>query len=192
MNISYIQNTFLQKRIDAIVHCQNEILSYICDNLIAHTTLILSQKYDVFLRKKTRIPHSLTAKDMEAKRQSVLISSLCAYSVYLNKVPIQEVEKMIEIHNKIISSNKFWNLVKTDAIPIKTAFFTLLTSLIDANIISQNVKKKAVTSIINSLDEINPTLSLAVWKSMHTAINKIKVNDIFTFVIIIYINIGNL
>ena len=95
---------------------------------------------------------------------------------------------MIEIHNKIISSNKFWNLVKTDAIPIKTAFFTLLTSLIDANIISQNVKKKAVTSIINSLDEINPTLSLAVWKSMH----KIEVNNIFTFVIIIYINIVNL
>ena len=125
---------------------------------------------------------------MEAKRQSVLISSLYGYSFYLNKVPTQEVKKMIDIHNKIISSDKFWNLVKTDAIPIKTAFFTLLTSLIDANIISQNVKKRAVTSIINSLDEINPTLSLAVWKSMH----KIEVNNIFTFVIIIYINIGNL
>ena len=125
---------------------------------------------------------------MEAKRQSVLISSLYGYSFYLNKVPTQEVKKMIDIHNKIISSDKFWNLVKTDAIPIKTAFFTLLTSLIDANIISQSDKKRAVTSIVNSLDEIDPTLSLAVWTSMHTAINKIKVNGIFTFLIIIYIN----
>ena len=129
---------------------------------------------------------------MEAKRQSVLISSLYGYSFYLNKVPTQEVKKMIDIHNKIISSDKFWNLVKTDAIPIKTAFFTLLTSLIDANIISQSDKKRAVTSIVNSLDEIDPTLSLAVWTSMHTAINKIKVNGIFTFSIIIYINIVNL
>ena len=28
-------------------------------------------------------------------------------SVYLNTVPIQKVEKMIELHNKITSSNKF-------------------------------------------------------------------------------------
>ena len=127
------------------------------------------------------LPYSLTAKDVEAKHQSVLISSLYGYSVSLNKVPIQEVEKMIEIHNKIISSNKCWNLVKTDVIPIKTAFFTLLTSIIDANIILENEKKRTVTSIVNSLDEMNPALSSTVWKSMHTIINKIKVNNMLSF-----------
>ena len=89
MNIFYIQDTFPQKRIDAIVHCQHEILSYICDNLIVYTALTLSQKYDTFLRKKTGnvycdsyhinkicwddilLPHSLTAKDMEAKRPNI-------------------------------------------------------------------------------------------------------------------------
>ncbi|KAK1117407.1 hypothetical protein K0M31_016777 [Melipona bicolor] len=111
---------------------------------------------------------------MEAKRQSVLISSLHGYSVYLNTVPIQEVEKMIELHNKIISSNNFWNLINTDVVPIKTAFFTLLTSMIDTNVMLQNEKKRTVTSIVNSLDEMYPPLSSAVWKSMHTAINNIK------------------
>ena len=97
---------------------------------------------------------------------------------------------MIEIHNKIISSNKFWNLIKTDAIPIKTVFFTVLTSMIEnANIILQNEKKRTVTSIINSLDETDPVLSSVVWESMLTTINKIKVNNIFTFIIIMYINV---
>ncbi|KAF3428806.1 hypothetical protein E2986_11253 [Frieseomelitta varia] len=57
---------------------------------------------------------------MEANRQSVLISSLYGYSV----------EKMIELNNKITSSNKFWNLNNTDAVPFKTAYFALLPSMI--------------------------------------------------------------
>lgn len=128
---------------------------------------------------------------MEVKRQSVLISSLYGYSVYLNTVPIQEVEKMIEVHNRITSCNKFWNLVNTDVITIKTAFFTLLTSMIDANVILENEKKRAVTSIVNNLDEMDPALSSAVWKSMYSTINKIQVNNIFTFITIIYIYIAS-
>ena len=67
---------------------------------------------------------------------------------------------MIELHNKITSSNKFWNLINTDAVPAKTAFFTLLTSLIDTNVILQNEKKRTVTSIV-SLDEMDPALVLS-------------------------------
>ena len=110
-------------------------------------------------------------------------------SVYLNTVPIQKVEKMIELHNKITSSNKFQNLINIDAVPVKTAFFTLLTSMIDTNVILQNEKERTVTSIVNSLDEMDPALSSPAWKSMYTTINKIKVNNIFTFIIIIYIYI---
>ena len=134
------------------------------------------------------LPYSLTAKDMEAKRHNVLISSLYGYSVYLNSVHIQEIENMIELHNKITSSNKFWNLINSDAVSVKTAFFSLLTSMIDSNVILQNKKKRTVTSIVNSLDEVDPALSSVAWKCMHTAINKIKVNNTFTFIIIIYIN----
>ncbi|KAF3422392.1 LOW QUALITY PROTEIN: hypothetical protein E2986_12014 [Frieseomelitta varia] len=106
---------------------------------------------------------------MEAKRQSVVISSLYGYSVYLNSVHIQEIEKMIELHNKITSSNKFWNLINTDAVPIKTAFFSLLTSMIDTNVILQNEKKRTVTSISCTLH--CPQLYRSL---VHTAINKIK------------------
>ncbi|KAK1131911.1 hypothetical protein K0M31_016058 [Melipona bicolor] len=156
-------DTFPQKKIiDAIVYCQHEILNYICDNITAHSALSLLQK-------------DFTAEEIEAKHQRILTSSLHGYSVYLKKVPIQEIEKMIEVHNKITSSNKFWNLIKTDAIPIKTAFFTVLTSMIEnANIILQNEKKRTVTSIINSFDETDPVLSSVVWESMLTTVNKIK------------------
>ena len=139
------------------------------------------------------IIRDFTAEEIEAKYQRILISSLHGYSVYLKKVPIQEIEKMIEVHNKIISTNKFWNLIKTDAIPIKTAFFTVLTSMIEnADIILQNEKKRTVTSIINSLDETDPVLSSVVWEAMLATINKIKVNNIFTFIIIIYISVVSL
>ncbi|KOX73030.1 E3 ubiquitin-protein ligase listerin [Melipona quadrifasciata] len=156
-------DTFPQKKIiDAIVYCQHEILNYICDNITAHNALSLLQK-------------DFTAEEIEAKHQRILTSSLHGYSVYLKKVPIQEIEKMIEVHNKITSSNKFWNLIKTDVIPIKTAFFTVLTSMIEnANIILQNEKKRTVTSIINSFDETDPVLSSVVWESMLTTVNKIK------------------
>ncbi|KAF3419757.1 hypothetical protein E2986_11747 [Frieseomelitta varia] len=39
---------------------------------------------------------------------------------------------------------------------------------------------------------MHPKLSSAVWKSMHTTINKMKVNSTYTSIIIIYINIARL
>ena len=61
--------------------------------------------------------------------------------------------------------------------------------MIDTNVILQNEKERTVTSIVNSLDEMDPALSSPAWKSMYTTINKIKVNNIFTFIIIIHIYI---
>lgn len=89
------------------------------------------------------IIRNLTTEEMELKYQSVLISSLYGYSVYLKKVPIQKIEDMIDIHNKIINNNKFWKLAKNDSVPVKTAFFSVLTSMIEnANLLLQNEKKK--------------------------------------------------
>ncbi|KAF3419773.1 hypothetical protein E2986_12009 [Frieseomelitta varia] len=130
--------------IDIILRCQHKILSHICDNLIVHSALTLSQRYDTFLRQKRK------------------------------KIPIQKVEKMIELNNKITSSNKLWNLNNTDAVPFKTAYFALLPSMIDINVILQNEKKRTVTCIVNSIDEIYPELSSGVWKSIYTTTNKIK------------------
>ncbi|KAF7402902.1 hypothetical protein HZH66_005169 [Vespula vulgaris] len=156
--------TFPQKKIvDVIIHCQHEILSYICDNIITQTPQTLS------------IHKSLSAEEMETKYQKVLVASLHSYSYYFKKVPFQEVEKTIEIHQKIISNIKFWKLAKHNALPIKTAFFTALTSIIEnADALIQNDKKRTVTVIMNSLDETEPALSLAIWESMLVAINKVQ------------------
>ncbi|KAG7213022.1 hypothetical protein KM043_002357 [Ampulex compressa] len=156
--------TFPQKKsTDAIIHCQREILTYISDNIIVQTPESLS------------VQKSLTAQEMEAKYQKVLIASLQGYSFYLKKVPVQEIEKTAEIHGKIVTSSKFWKLLKQDALPIKTAFFNVLTSMIEnAGFLLQEEKKRTVTTIMNSLDETEPGLLAAVWESVLVAINKIE------------------
>ncbi|XP_031845099.2 E3 ubiquitin-protein ligase listerin [Nomia melanderi] len=156
--------TFPPKKIvDAIVHCQHEILSYICDNITVQTAQSLSQQ------------KSIAAEEMEAKYQRVLIASLQGYSSYLKKVPSEEIEKTTDIHYKIIRNSKFWKLVKYDALAVKTAFFNVLTSMIEnATILLQEEKKRTVTTIMNSLDETEPALVSAVWESMLVTINKIE------------------
>ncbi|XP_076673514.1 E3 ubiquitin-protein ligase listerin [Andrena cerasifolii] len=157
-------DTFPQRKItDAIVHCQYEILTYICDNITVHTAQSLS------------LQKSLTAEEMDTKYHRLLIASLLGYSSYLKAVPTEEIEKVIEIHRKILSSSKFWKLVKYNVIPIKIAFFNALTSIIEnAHILLQNEKKRAVTTIMNSLDETDPALLSAVWESVLVTINKIE------------------
>lgn len=115
---------------------------------------------------------------METKYQKVLVASLHGYSYYFKKVSFQEIEKTVEIHHKLISNIKFWKLAKHNALPIKTAFFTVLTSIIEnANILIQNEKKRTITVIMNSLDETEPALSSAIWESMLVAINKVQVRN---------------
>ncbi|XP_078036315.1 E3 ubiquitin-protein ligase listerin isoform X2 [Augochlora pura] len=162
--INSFNDTFPPKKIvDAIVHCQHEILLYICNNITVHTAQSLS------------LQKNLAAEEMEAKYQRVLVASLQGYSSYLRKVPKEEIEKSSDIHYKIIRNNKFWKLVKYDALPVRTAFFNVLTSLIDnANILLQEEKKRTVTTIMNNLDETEPSLVSAVWESMLVVINKIE------------------
>ncbi|XP_043265520.1 E3 ubiquitin-protein ligase listerin [Colletes gigas] len=157
-------DTFSPKKvINAIVHCQCEILTYICDSITVHTPQSLS------------LQKSLTAEEMEAKYQRLLIASVKAYSFYLKTIPVQEIEKMIDIHQKIINNNKFWKLEKYDALSVKTAFFNVLTSLIENTaILIQEEKKRTVTTIMNNLDETEPALLSAIWECVLVTINKIQ------------------
>jgi len=150
------------KIVNAIVHCQCEILLYISNNIIVHTAQTLSTQ------------KSLTNEEMEAKYERVLAANLQGYSCYFKKVPLDEIDKTLEIHNKILSSSKFWKLARHDALPIKTAFFNVLTSIMEnAGKLLQNEKKRTVTTIMNSLDESEPAILSAVWESMLIATTKI-------------------
>lgn len=150
------------KIVSAIVHCQCEILLYISNNIIVHTAQTLSTQ------------KSLTNEEMEAKYERVLAANLQGYSYYFRKVPLEEIDKTLEIHSKILSSSRFWKLARHDALPIKTAFFNVLTSIMEnAEKLLQNEKKRTVTTIMNSLDESEPAILSAVWESMLIATTKI-------------------
>jgi len=162
--INSFNNTFPPwKVVDAIVHCQYEILIYICDNITVHMAQTLS------------VQKSLTSEEMEARYERVLVANLQGYSSYFKKVPLDEIDKTLEIHNKILSSSRFWKLAKHDALSIRTAFFNVLTSVMEnADKLLQNEKKRTVTTIMNNLDESEPGILSAVWESMLIATTKIN------------------
>ncbi|XP_018396101.1 PREDICTED: E3 ubiquitin-protein ligase listerin [Cyphomyrmex costatus] len=150
------------KIINAIIHCQCEILLYISNNVIMHTAQTLSTQ------------KSLTKEEMEAIYERVLTANLYGYNGYFKKVPLDEIDKTLEIHDKILSSSRFWKLAKHDSLPIKTAFFNVLTSIMEnAEKLLENEKKRTVTTIMNSLDESEPAILSVVWESMLTATTKI-------------------
>ncbi|XP_072761402.1 E3 ubiquitin-protein ligase listerin [Anoplolepis gracilipes] len=161
--INSFNNTFPPwKIIDAIVYLQREILVYIHDNITVHTAQTLSMQ------------KSLTKEEREAKYQRVLISNLQGYSCYFKKVPLDEIDKTLDIHEKILNNSKFWKLATHDAVPIKIAFFNVLTSIMEnAEKLLQSEKKKTLTTIVNNLDESEPGILSAVWESMLIATTKI-------------------
>ncbi|XP_014213334.1 E3 ubiquitin-protein ligase listerin [Copidosoma floridanum] len=159
-----LNNTFPpQKYVSAVVHCQDEILSYICDNITVLTPQGLSTN------------KSIPPEEMNSKYQKILTSSLQAYNFYLKTVTPADIEKTAVYHKKIINSGKFWKLVKNEDSSTKAAFFNALSALVCCStIIACEEKKKVLTSIMNSLDEIDPALLTAVWESLLVAINKIE------------------
>ncbi|XP_011301777.1 E3 ubiquitin-protein ligase listerin [Fopius arisanus] len=158
---SSFQSTFPKtKLIDAIVHCQEEILTYIRDNLTHQCPQSLATQ------------KILTPEETETKYQRILICSLQGYSHYLKQVPSHQIMKPINLHNQIISSPKFWKLGKHETLLIKTAFFNVLSSLIfHAPALLKDEKKRTITIIMNSLDESEPGILSAVWECFLVAID---------------------
>lgn len=88
------------------------------------------------------------------------------------------MEATKEIHRKIINDGKFWKLGKHNEPMIKTAFFNAISSII-ANAVEllNDEKKRAVSSIVNTIDESDPCLATAVWEAFLVAMHKIQVID---------------
>ncbi|XP_043478240.1 E3 ubiquitin-protein ligase listerin [Leptopilina heterotoma] len=151
------------KIISAIIHCQEEILKYIFE-AISNQPQLQTNKL------------SLTAEELEAKHQRLIISCLQAYSFYLKVVPSSEIEKTIEIHHMIFGkNNKIWKLGSHENITIKTSFFNVLSSVIqNAMVLIENEKKRVMTLIINNLDVNDPGLLSAIWEAMLIAVTKLE------------------
>ncbi|KAK0182335.1 hypothetical protein PV327_000484 [Microctonus hyperodae] len=159
------QETFPSKKyIDAIVHCQDEILSYISNNIIVQTPESMN----------TNKTNNLTSDELEAKYQRLLICNLQGYCYYFKKVPLQHIEKTINIHQGIISNGKFWKHAKHESSLVKSAFYNVLAAIINnAKVLLDNEKKRTMTAIMNSLDESEPGILSAVWECMLVAIDNI-------------------
>ncbi|CAG2060103.1 unnamed protein product, partial [Timema podura] len=126
------------KLIEAIVFCQEEIINYIHDNLIVQTAQTLSN------------PKTATEDEMEAKYQRVLVSSLQGYSLYLAKMPQDQLKMVYDINKKLVSSKKFWKYSK-HTIPMKAP-----------ELLADETAHVCV-SVFNNLDEADPTVLPTVW-----------------------------
>ncbi|XP_046596991.1 E3 ubiquitin-protein ligase listerin isoform X1 [Neodiprion lecontei] len=158
------QQTFPPNKLaDAIAHCQEEILTYICDNITNQTPQTLGNNKTV------------TPEEMDMRYQRLLISSLQGYSLYLKTISPQQIEKVAKIHDKILSHNKFWKLVKHEIPLVRAGFFNVLASMIQhAEELYKNEKKKLITTIMNNLDETDPGVLPVVWEAVLLAICKIE------------------
>jgi hypothetical protein len=118
----------------------------------------------------------LTVGEVEIQYERLIISSLQAYIFYLKTVKSSDIEKTEEYHKKLISSPKFWKFAKNDVPSIRAVCFGTLTALLcHAHNIACEEKKKILTTVMNSLDETDPALLIAVWECLLTAINEIEV-----------------
>ncbi|CAH1975528.1 unnamed protein product [Acanthoscelides obtectus] len=79
---------------EAVVFCQEDILSYISDNLLVQTPQTLSN------------PKHCTPEEMDAKYERVLISCLQGYRLFLEKVPVDSIKNTAELNSNIISNGK--------------------------------------------------------------------------------------
>ncbi|KAJ9575352.1 hypothetical protein L9F63_025698, partial [Diploptera punctata] len=142
---------------EAIIFCQEQILNYIHDNLIVHTPQTLSNATTV------------TAEEMEAKYQRVIISSLHGYALYLQKLPADQLKAANQANKKILASKKFWKFSKHSSALIRNAWFTVIIALCEKapDLLADDGSRVAL-AVFNSLDETDPIVLPTVWEaSLH-------------------------
>lgn len=153
------------KQQEAIIFCQEEILLYISDNLFVQTpqTLLANNKM-------------LAAEDAEARYQRILISSLHGYSLYLNKVPPEDVTKALDLNLKIVSNAKFWKIPKQSDPSVKAAWFGIITALCQKSpALVEKEKSHIVGAVFGNIDDREPTVALYVWEAVLSVLSKVKV-----------------
>lgn len=141
-------------------------MSYILDNLFVQTpqTLLANNK-------------TWTAEDAEARYQRIVISSLHGYSLYLNKVPAEDVAKAIDLNLKIVSNSKFWKIPKQLNPSVKAAWFSIITAMCHKSVpLVEKEKSHIVGSVFGNIDENEPTVLLYVWEAVLSVISKVDVS----------------
>ncbi|KAK9879336.1 hypothetical protein WA026_004187 [Henosepilachna vigintioctopunctata] len=161
---SSFNSAFPENKIEGvIVFCEQEILTYIHDNLLVQTPqTVCDQKHNL-------------PEVSQAKYERVLISSLHGYSLYLNKMKKDKIEASIELNKKIISSNKFWKYAKHNLSLVRAAWFEVLTALFQkAPFLLENEESHITLATLSSIDESDPIVLPLVWQNVLLTITLIK------------------
>lgn len=155
------------KMTEAIIFCQQEILNYVSTNLLDYNP------------KSFCIDKILTEEEMVAKFQRVTISSLHGYSLYLTRVPEDQLRNAEEKNKEIVSSSKFWKLAKHEVALVRSAWFSALISICqNAPFLLENESKNVGTTVFGNIDESDPTVLPVVWEAaLHSVV---AVKDLWT------------
>ncbi|CAH0553483.1 unnamed protein product [Brassicogethes aeneus] len=138
---------------EAVVFCQEEILSYIKENLT-------EQSAQSYISSK-----SMSPEEAEAKLERVLISSLQGYYLYLTKVSPEQIKTTLELNSSIVSNPKFWKLAKHKIGAIRAAWFEVLAAICQHAIFLIEEKGSNITNtVFSNLDETDPTVLPYVWE----------------------------
>ncbi|XP_044263006.1 E3 ubiquitin-protein ligase listerin [Tribolium madens] len=134
---------------DCVIFCQKEILTYIYDNLTS--------------KIETNPKHG-TNEDAEAKFERIIISSLQGYSLYLNTLTQEQIEKSTELNKQIISNSRFLKLAAHKTAQIRATWFKVVSILYQkAPFLLEEEHKNVVPVVFNNLDESEPAVVGFVW-----------------------------
>ena len=119
----------------------------------------------------------MTADEMEAKYQRVLISSLQGYALYLHKLPADQLKAAEQANKKILVSKKFWKLWKHSCALIRNAWFTVVIALCQkAPHFLANEGSRVALAVFGNLDESDPIVLPTVWEASLHVLTTIEVS----------------
>lgn len=145
--------------------CQEEILLYIIDNLTNQTVETLSN---------TKV---ISQEDAEAKYERTLLASLKGYTLYLSKVPYDQIKKSLELNTKLISNSNFWKLAKYKVATIKAAFFGALSAMGQNAPFLYDIDKTVVVNLaFSNLDVNEPTVLPLAWETTLLIMSNVQVS----------------
>nr|CAH7760823.1 unnamed protein product [Callosobruchus chinensis] len=159
-----LRDTFPESKFDAaVIFCQEDILSYISDNLLVQTAQTLSN------------PKHCTPEEMEAKYERVLTSCLQGYRLFLEKVPVESITSTAELNSNIISNAKFWKLSKHKVGNIRSAWFNVLAMILQkAPFLLEGKASQVTSTVFSNIDENDPAVLPYVLESILLTMSTIQ------------------
>lgn len=154
---------------DILATCQEDVLETFTKNITVLTaqTICNTQSY--------------TPEECQAKYERVVIGSLKAYGMYIEKINKEKLQEFKEKNLQLISHDKFTSLSKSKTPIIRSAYFETVSNLLQfAPELLINVKEKLVAIIFKSIDESDPAISSHIWSCV--LLGQIKIELWWTFI----------